>query len=234
MKRNLFLIPATLIAIISAGCSSHPPATEARILTSSERAMCDSMQLDTTIIEYIRNYNKNRIEPFHYSLSRMIKDGKETELDPVYSNGIRFEEENVQAPVLVQSLQTRMKEKGYTIFLLENHFNIGHRPDVIAVLKTTDKYAILKQVRTDGINYGIDNDSVISLIKGFDSKYSLDLIGAGGDWCEFTISKDPFDWLDLAREVYKVCPDVVDQGTGNVDVLAKEIASDRHLFFWWD
>ena len=93
---------------------------------------------------------------------------------------------------------------------------------------------MLKQIATDGINWDITNDSLISIIKTFDKKYSLELIGASGDWCEFIIHKEPKSWTRFAKEVYKVCPDVVDQGAGTVQALADEMQRTKRLYFWWD
>jgi hypothetical protein len=92
----------------------------------------------------------------------------------------------------------------------------------------------LKQVETDGINYDITNDSLIKIVKKFDEKYSLELIGASGDWCDFYVNSEPKDWNEFAKEVYKVCPDVVDQGAGTVEALADEMKKTKRLYFWWD
>jgi hypothetical protein len=106
--------------------------------------------------------------------------------------------------------------------------------DILGILKTADNYQILKQVQTDGINWEINNDSLLNLVKTFDNKYSLDLVGASSDWCEFKINKEPQNWLTLAKEAYKVCSDIVDQGFGTVAKLAVEIKQTKRLYFWWD
>jgi len=40
--------------------------------------------------------------------------------------------------------------------------------------------------------------------------------------------------LTFAKEMYKVCPDIVDQGTGSIEALAEEMKKTKRLFFWWD
>lgn len=196
--------------------------------------MCDSLQFDRTIIKHIREFNSNKIEPFHYSLSKIITKDGEIEVDPILLKGLVFTEENAKSYRTVFALKDIFRNKGYGIFLLENNFNIGNKPDNIGVLKTIDKFTILKQLATDGINYGITNDSLISVIKDFDKKYSLELIGASGDWCEFIVHNEPKSWIQFAKEVYKVCPDVVDQGTGTIQALAEEMKRTKRLYFWWD
>jgi len=215
------------------GCKSQPVANN-YLLTSDEKTICDTLQIDTSIIKDIRQFNTNKVEPFHYSLGKFITKDGEIESDPIFLKGLVFMEKNAKSYDLVFSLKDKFKEKGYSIFLLENNFNINNKLDNIGILKTTDKYTILKQVATDGINWDITNDSLISIIKTFDKKYSLELIGASGDWCEFIIHKDPKSWTQFANEVYKVCPDVVEQGAGTVQALADEMKKTKRLYFWWD
>jgi hypothetical protein len=40
--------------------------------------------------------------------------------------------------------------------------------------------------------------------------------------------------LDLAREQYLYCADIVDQGTGSLSLLAANLMVDPWWFFWWD
>jgi len=148
--------------------------------------------------------------------------------------GFIFGATNATAENIVFNLYNDFRKKGYTIFFLDRNFGINNKSDILGILKTIDKYLILKQVQTDGINWEVDNDSLLNLIKTFDSKYSLDLIGASGDLCEFKINKEPQNWEILAKEAYKVCPDIVDQGSGTVEKLAAEMKQTKRLYFWWD
>jgi hypothetical protein len=231
-SKNFILYLLTALTF-SFGCKSQP-TDKGYVLTQSEKTICDTLQIDTTIIKGIRQFSANKIEPFHYSLGKTITKDGEFESDPIFLKGVVFSETNSKSYDLVFSLKDKFKEKGYIIFLLENNFNFDNKLDNIGVLKTTDKFTILKQIATDGINWDITNDSLISIIKTFDKKYSLELIGASGDWCEFLIHNEPKNWTQFAKEVYKVCPDVVDQGTGTVEALALEMKKTRRLYFWWD
>lgn len=233
MKKTNFLFFILVAVILSVSCNAST-TPKRYFLTEREQRICDSLQLDSTIITDIRNFNGSKIAPFHYSLSKIITKHSEIEADPIFLNGLVFTETNEKSYDLVLSLKDKFKSKGYSIFLLENNFNINNKPDCLGVLKTTDKYEVLNQIATDGINYDITNDSLISIIKTFDKQYSLELIGASGDWCEFIIHNEPQSWMKFAEEVYKVCPDIVDQGTGTVEALADEMKETKRLYFWWD
>ncbi len=233
MTSKVFCFFISTVLAFTIGCNSQP-VVKGYLLTSGEKTICDSLQLDSSIIKDIRLFNTNKIEPFHYSLGKFITKEGEIESDPVFLQGLVFDEQNAKSYELVFSLKNKLKEKGYSIFLLENNFNIDNKPDNIGVLKTTDKYTVLRQIATDGINWDITNDSLITIIKTFDKKYSLELIGASGDWCEFIINNEPNNWTQFAEEVYKVCPDVVEQGTGTIQALADEMKRTKRLYFWWD
>lgn len=233
MTFKLILLSFTIASTFVLGCKSQS-TDKTYTLTTEERNICDTLLIDTTIIKDIRKHNKSKIEPFHYSLGKLITKDGEIETDPILLKGLVFTETNSKSYDLVFSLKDNFKQKGYSIFLLENNFNINNKPDYLGILKTVDKYTILKQIATDGINWEITNDSLISIIKTFDKKYSLELIGASGDWCEFIIHNEPKSWTQFAKEVYKVCPDVVDQGTGTVEALADEMKKTKRVYFWWD
>lgn len=203
-------------------------------MAKSEKALCDTLQIDTAVVYDLRKYNLSRIEPFQYSLSKIFRNDSTIDADPVYLKGLIVREQNAKSYDLVLHLKDSLRAKGYSIFLLENNFDIDHNPDRVAILKTADQLTVLKQIGTNGINYGITNDSLISIVRNFDRNYSLELIGASGDWCDFLIKKEPADWMQLAEEVYKVCPDAVDQGAGSVQALAGEMRQTKRLYFWWD
>jgi hypothetical protein len=38
----------------------------------------------------------------------------------------------------------------------------------------------------------------------------------------------------LAKRMYDFCPDIVDQGVGDVKELAAELKRTGKLYFWWD
>jgi hypothetical protein len=38
--------------------------------------------------------------------------------------------------------------------------------------------------------------------------------------------------LTLAKEAYKVCPDIVEQGANTVEALATEMKRTGRLYFW--
>jgi hypothetical protein len=89
-------------------------------------------------------------------------------------------------------------------------------------------------MHTNGINYGINNHKLISYLDSLNQSLQLKLIGADFDWCEFEIRKEPADWHQLAERLYEICPDIVEQGTGDIQTLETELKNSKRLYFWFD
>jgi hypothetical protein len=231
MKLSTFILFFSLTVAIS--CNSQSRITNT-ILSEKERFYCDSLKIDTAIVLGLRQYTDSNIKPFPVNLEKILN--KDIDPGPNRKNapGFIFNANSANSDSIVINLYNDFLNKGYTIFTLDRHSGIDNKPDYIGILKSIDKYQILKQIQTDGINWEINNDSLLSIIKRFDKKYSLQLIGASGDWCEFNIIKEPKNWLTLAKEAYKVCPDIVDQEAGTVEKLAEAMKESKRLYFWWD
>ena len=169
MKYKIQLVLSFVLQVLLLSCSS-PNTSETYKLTNDESRICDTLQIDETIIQDIRKFNTNKIEPFHYSLGKTYSEDKEIEVDPIHLKGLILHEQNSKSYDLVFKLKDDFRKKGYTIFLLENNFDIDEQLDNIGVPKTTDKYVVLKQIETYGINFDITNDSLITIIKQFDKR----------------------------------------------------------------
>lgn len=65
------IIKCMLVVILFVRCTSSPTKAQNYSLTPSEKHLCDSLQFDPSVIQNIRLFNPNLIEPFHYSLSKI-------------------------------------------------------------------------------------------------------------------------------------------------------------------
>ena len=132
----------------------------------------------------------------------------------------------------LKGLRRELNPFGYQVFI--HHRGFGFEPDRLAILKDTDPFAIVKLSRTDGINYDIEHEAVLARLQEWHARYGLDILGADLDWVEAEFVNPPSDMQTFALEVFEFCPDVVHQGTGSVEALAKEMRSSNTLYLWWD
>jgi hypothetical protein len=147
-----------------------------------------------------------------------------------YYDGIYSETTENKAVECVKRLKSKFREKGYLIFLFEGEDDKKH----VAVIKGNDDLDILRYRRTDGINYGLENDDIVQKISEWKSKYGLIVIGCDRDWLHVEFDNMPANLDEFADEVYKFCPDSVDQGVGTIDKLKQAIMEMKGVWLWWD
>jgi len=50
-------------------------------------------------------------------------------------------------------------------------------------------------------------------------KYHYGIFSTGCDWVEVVFVNPSYNMITFAKELYEFCPDIVDQGTGNIESL---------------
>jgi Domain of unknown function (DUF4253) len=76
-----------------------------------------------------------------------------------------------------------------------------------------------------------------AVLRYWEESYHAELIGMHYDMLELRVGRPPRTWrqaLQLAREQYIYCPDIVEQGTETLDYLAASLLNAHYWFFWWD
>jgi hypothetical protein len=106
-------------------------------------------------------------------------------------------------------------------------------PELIGLLPTTDKYAVMAAMDTNGDNFDIGTAGVIAWMKELELEQPFVLTGIGFDYMEGFFTSPVKDPAALARRMYQFCPDIVDQGVGSIEKLADELRIGN-LYFWWD
>src|SRR5262245_1920877 len=104
----------------------------------------------------------------------------------------------------------------------------------IVVANADSQFDILRVAQSDAVNYGMVTEDLIKKLAEYDRTYGVDIFHAETDTIEFSFSKRPGDMPGFCKDLYKFCPDIVDQGGGSVDALEKEIRKTQEVFLWWD
>lgn len=92
------------------------------------------------------------------------------------------------------------------------------------------------------LNYGGWNECPqaeehVAIHRYWNEKYGAEIITLKGDVVECTVARPPSskqEAMELAREQYFYCNDIVDQGTGTLAALAATLLDHGTWFFWWD
>lgn len=126
----------------------------------------------------------------------------------------------------------RYRSKGAFVLRYENSFGYGGG-DALLVLPTTDDLKAVDAAGTDGVNWDISHAQVQRWLGDLMRTHPFVVTGAGIDFVEGRFLEPPADARSLAQKMYRFCPDIVDQGTGTVAALAKELERGS-LYLWWD
>ncbi len=92
------------------------------------------------------------------------------------------------------------------------------------------------------INYGGWNDCPephihVALHKLWAEQFKATPVSLSGDIVECFVYEPPQErsvTLELARQQYNYCHDIVDQGVGSVSKLGSSLLNSNFWYFWWD
>jgi hypothetical protein len=73
--------------------------------------------------------------------------------------------------------------------------------------------------------------------KRWQERYGAEVVSITHDVMEFSVTKPPVtkeSAVELAKEQYIFCPDIVDQGVVDVSTLAATLLNSKYWYFWWD
>ena len=115
----------------------------------------------------------------------------------------------------MDAIRPHLTPRGYRAFWSARREANGMREgDEVAILKTTDPFAMVRLRRSDGGNYGISTEDIIDRLMAWQQIATFDVVGASTDWVALVFSRLPEKICAFAEEVFDFCPDSVDQGVG--------------------
>lgn len=138
-----------------------------------------------------------------------------------------------------QALLVAVRKKlppGFVAFIGTTH-SLAEPPAVgveVVAAPGNDPLDILDIARTDAVNYGMATKDLKEKLRQWQASYGIDIWQAETDTLQLRLGKLPANIKAFAREVYKFCPDTVDQGVGTLPALEKAIREQQGLLLWWD
>ncbi|MDZ5649539.1 DUF4253 domain-containing protein [Nitrospirillum sp. BR 11828] len=124
-----------------------------------------------------------------------------------------------------------------TLSVVRDHNHKPHARVHILLIPTDQGWQVPAFLRWGGWNACPPPEAHVAALRFWHEKYGAELIVISNDTMELRVDRLPADkaeaW-DLARDQYRYCPDIVDQGVGTVGALAGGLMQMRYWFFWWD
>jgi hypothetical protein len=107
----------------------------------------------------------------------------------------------------------------------------------IALIPTDDWTTVPAHLRWGGWNACPRAEYHVAALRSWRDRFGAELIGLSSDRMDLRVARRPHtraQALELAREHYIYCNDIVDQGEGTVSRLAACLIADDWWNFWWD
>lgn len=133
--------------------------------------------------------------------------------------------------LLAEHHQPLLKRGAY---LFRSHRDHQEVQDTVSLLPTRDFTDLIRVFQTNGANYDLMPADIAKWLQKLSSQQPFVITGAGWDWLEGRFTSPIKSARKLAHQLYKFCPDIVDQGVGSVKDLARLLEKDGYFFFWWD
>jgi hypothetical protein len=151
-----------------------------------------------------------------------------------FNGGVSFAVSEEMAELILSRYHADFLGQGHFLFRCVANHGIGGQPDRLALLPTADKYRVIEAMQTDGANSDVTNEDIIHWLKELEKDQPFELSGIGSDFLEGKFTSPLKNLRKLARKMYALSPDIVDQGTGSVAALAMELKKSNRLYLWWD
>ena len=224
--KNIFLSLFCFLGIIS--CNGQK-------LNQEEKKITAEIGLPEEIALKIKNNSTGNFETNKgYQDRDLIYENIETLKD--YSKNmpkaLKIKAKAQNATKIVADFRDILKEKNIIIY--KSAENYGNDDDVVTLLKSENKFEPLLFEGTNAVNYDIYTPQIIEKLKLWDSLYGIKLNGVGMDFISGEFKNKPKDIKKFAKEMYEFCPDIVDQGVGDIEGLEKTLKENNEFFLWWD
>jgi hypothetical protein len=108
---------------------------------------------------------------------------------------------------------------------------------VIGLLEIQKPWETFAALNWGGWNACPNPSEHCAIHKYWYEKYGAEVAGITNDVVECIVTKPPLsrvESLELAKEHYLYCADIVDQGVGEILTLAATLMTSRYWYFWWD
>lgn len=107
----------------------------------------------------------------------------------------------------------------------------------IALIPAANGWEAIAHLKWGGWNDNPSAEYHVAALKAWHEHYGAELVGLNSDTMNLRVARRPAsreDALDLAREQYLYCADIVDQGVETLSALAATLEANDWWFFWWD
>ncbi len=136
---------------------------------------------------------------------------------------------------IIEKFYHSVQSQGHTLYLTNLDFDDSFKSHYdICIVPISKQIEVVKLIRTEGPNYNISNAQVVKWLEQKSTEFQFELFVMDHDRLEAKLIDKPESYRQLAKEIYELCPDVIEQGHDKMSSLIKHLQKQRTMWFWWD
>lgn len=152
-------------------------------------------------------------------------------VDGVFGNPIARKKADTLLLELRQKLPT-----GYVAFVGTTRWLGEFKPHGVELVvgPGKDQFEIIRHAKADAPNFDLTNEDIIKKLEQYHKESGIKINHAESDTIGFDLLALPDNLEAFANDLYEFCPDLVDQGSGDVSSLVEELRHSKSVQLWWD
>ncbi|MGB8930337.1 MAG: DUF4253 domain-containing protein [Anaeromyxobacteraceae bacterium] len=147
--------------------------------------------------------------------------------------GRAFRMDGKVATRLVDGSHAPFLKAGLYLFRLERSFGMGGGLDTVALVKTTDRDALIRRVGTSDMHGKLSSDQIVEWLAALEKDEPFSLNEIGVDFVAGHFDVAPKDPAAVARRCAEISPELTKGSGSAIDLLTEEIRSNRTLYLIW-
>ena len=104
----------------------------------------------------------------------------------------------------------------------------------VVISKIDSWHDILRLSESNAINFSMETEDLIEKLEEYDNEYGISILQAETDTVVVAFETLPDEFIELAEDIYEFCPDIVDQGSGDINDIIDSLENTNTIFLWWD
>lgn len=147
--------------------------------------------------------------------------------------GRAFRIEGHLATRLIEGSHAPFLKAGLYLFRHERSFGMGGGLDIVGLVKTTDRAALIRRVGTSDPTKQRTTEQIVAWLEALDRELPFALDEIGDDFVAGRFAAVPKDPAAVARRCAEFAPELVKGSGSAVDLLTREIKDNRTLYLIW-
>ena len=231
MRKILFF--AFIIGLISCGGKTGT-AMDTQTTVIREDLDKNGLEIDLKVLSFIEQESDKKCEPLKREVWKYMKDGSEEHYFLDTGVVFKFVNEN-SAQTIFRKYHDKILATGNYLFLTNLDFDESYNSYYdIVIINCSDPFKLIQLIGTNGVNYDLYNDDIINKLKEWDSQIGFKFEVIDVSRIQASMDKLPKDISKFTAEVYEFCPDVIDQGYGDMEAMMSDYKQNKYFWLWWD